>query len=60
MTAEQIIAAAKARRSAERLHVRVTGIPNRDAFDYYAKDAAKRDDFIARARRKGYTAEIVT
>ena len=50
----------KAKRQAAALHVRVTGIPGRsDPFDYYAKDVASRDDFIARAKRNGYAVEVV-
>jgi hypothetical protein len=51
MNIESFIAAKAASRAANGLHVRITfkdGV--REPFNYYAKDTASRDEYVARAR----------
>jgi hypothetical protein len=51
MDIEAFLAANAARRAANGLHVRITFLDNvREPFNYYAKDTASRDAYLARAR----------
>lgn len=51
MDIEAFLAANAAKRAANGLHVRVTFRDNvRVPFNYYAKDTAQRDEYLARAR----------
>lgn len=60
MTTETLIASKQIERRKLGLHVRVTGYKDRAfPFDYYAKDTAARDRFIARQINNGLTVEIV-
>lgn len=51
MNIEALIAAKKASRAANGLHVRLTFVGNvREPFNYFAKDAAARDEYLAKVR----------
>lgn len=58
--AEALIARVMEVRAAKGLHVRVTGFSHRtEPFNFYAKDEAQRDRFVASCKRDNLTWEIV-